>query len=276
MLIFSRYSWWLGAMAGLALFLAAANQVGLLTPFQGLFLSVTAPVESGLRAVFGPTASFLSDAGSIDDLREENRRLRLENEELQHDIVGLEQARARVAELEEALKIPSGAAFGERLAANIVHRDASAFTDVVSIDKGKNDGVRAGMVVVSSKGTLMGTVTEALDKQSFVRLITDSRSRVAAQVQDSKADGIIKGTANRQLAFDLAQAEINVGDTITTSSLTGRYPEGIPIGKVTEVGGTPQDTYRKVSVEPFVRMSTATAVLILTEFTPRSLVGTEP
>lgn len=276
MLIFSRYSWWLGAMAGLALLLAAASQTGLLSPFQGIFLTLTAPVDSGLRKVFEPAAAFLSDAGSIDDLRAENRQLRLENEALQQDVVGLAQARERVTQLEEALKIPSGAAYGDRLAANIVHRDASAFTDVVSIDKGTDDGVHEGMVVISTKGTLMGTVTESLGKQSFVRLITDSKSRVAAQIQETKADGIIKGTANRQLSFELAQAEIKVGDTIITSSLTGRYPEGLPIGKVTEVGGTPQDTYRSVEVEPFVRMSTATAVLVLTEFTPASPIGLQP
>lgn len=261
-------------MVGLALLLAAAGQSGILNPFQGAFLTASSPMEGVLSTVFEPVAAFLSDAGSINDLREENRKLRLENEDLQRSVVELQQATDRVRELEEALKIPAGAATGQRLAANIVHRDASAFTDVVSIDKGTNDGLRVGMVVVSSRGTLMGSVTRTLGDRSFVRLITDGKSRVAAQVLGTGADGIIKGSANRTLAFDLAQADIKVGDTIVTSSLTGRYPAGLPIGRVTEVGGNPQDLYRKVSVEPFVRMSTSTAVFVLTGFTPQPGGGT--
>jgi rod shape-determining protein MreC len=258
-------------MVGFALLLTLAGQVGILNPFQGVFLTATAPVEGAMTAVFEPVAAFLSDAGSINSLRDENRQLRLENEDLRRQVTELQDASDRVKELEDALNLPSSAATGQkRLAANIVHRDSSAFTDVVSIDKGTKDGLKPGMVVISSRGTLMGTITKALSDHSFVRLITDSKSRVASLVLSSRADGIVKGTANRTLTFDLAQADIKVGDTIVTSSLTGRFPEGLPIGKVTDVSGTAQDVYRTVKLEPFVRMSTATAVLVLTSFVPQT------
>ena len=42
----------------------------------------------------------------------------------------------------------------------VVTRDISPFTAVVRIDRGKNDGIRDGMVVVSAQGTLLGTVTK--------------------------------------------------------------------------------------------------------------------
>lgn len=273
MLIFSRYTWWVGAMLGSAVFLAAAGQVGVLHPVQGVFLVLTRPAEELLTSVFRPVAGFLSDAGSISDLREENRRLRLENEELRTQSISLQADAERVKQLEAALKISQGSTNEQYLAANIVHRDSSAFTDVVSIDRGTNSGVRVGMVVLSSQGSLMGTVTEVFSSRAFVRLITDSKSKVAAQVESSQADGIVKGAANRTLTFDLAQADIKVGDIIITSALTGRYPAGLPIGKVTDVSGTQQDLYRKVMLEPFVRLSTASTVLVQTSFTPQNLIG---
>lgn len=272
MLIFSRYTWWVGAMLGLTVFLTAAGQVGVLHPVQGAFLVITRPAEELLTSIFRPIAGFLSDAGSISDLREENRRLRLENEELRTQSISLQTDAERVKQLEEALKISQGAANEQYLAANVVHRDSSAFTDVISIDRGSNSGVRVGMVVLSSQGSLMGTVTEVFGSRSFVRLITDSKSKVAAQVQASQADGIVKGAANRTLTFDLAQADIKVGDIIVTSALTGRYPAGLPIGKVTDVSGTQQDLFRKVTLEPFVRLSTASTVLVQTSFIPQGLL----
>jgi rod shape-determining protein MreC len=276
MLIFSRYTWWVAAMIGLALFLTAASQVGLLNPFQGAFLTVTSPVERVFGGVFRPMAGLLSNAGDIGDVRDENKRLRLENETLQIQLVEARQDAARVKELEQALKLTEANKDEVKLAANVVHRDSSPFTDVVLIDRGSGSGIKVGMVVLSSQGTLMGTVTKVTARQSFVRLVTDSKSRVAAETEGSKASGIVKGTAGRSLAFDLAQADIKAGDIVVTSALTGRYPAGITIGRVTEVKGTAQDLFRTVKLESTVRLSTATTVLVLTSFTPTDVAGGSP
>ena len=83
MLIFSRYSYWVGAMVVLALLLAALSQLSFLDPVQGLVLRVTSPIERTISGTFRPVATLLSDAGNLNDIRDENRRLRLENEELQ-------------------------------------------------------------------------------------------------------------------------------------------------------------------------------------------------
>lgn len=269
MLILSRYSWWMGAMAALALLLAGAGQFGALAPFQGVFLTITSPLERATSAVFSPVASFLSDAGNIGELQEENRRLRLEVEELNNRLVGAEQDRERVKELEAALGIIESAQGDRRLPASVLFRTFSPFTASVAIDKGSNDGILPGMVVLSSNGTLFGTVTQTFGDRSFVRLITDSKSKVAAQALESHTDGIVRGGPQRTLTFDFAQADIAVGDTIVTSGLGGNYPAGLPIGRVSEVSGSSQDLFRKVTVEPLVRLSTANTVLVLTSFIPQ-------
>jgi len=268
MVIFSRYTWWLAAMAGLAVFLTLLAQVGALNPVQGAFLTATSPIERGLSAIFRPIASTFADAGELGDLREENRQLRLENESLLVENAELRADSERVKELEGALQIVQADSALTRVPANVIQRDASPFQDEIVIDIGSSDGVRTGMVVISSQGSLMGTVIKVLSGQSFVRLVTDSKSKVAAEVQETRADGIVKGTAGRKLVFDLAQADIKQGDMIVTSALTGRYPAGLPIGRVTEVGGTAQDLFRTVKLEPLVRFSTATTVLVLTSFQP--------
>jgi rod shape-determining protein MreC len=275
MLIFSRYTWWAGAMLGLAMLLTATSSVGVLNPVQNLFLSAAQPVEIALGEVFRPVAAVLSDAGDLNALREENRQLRLENEELRNQTIVLQQDTVELDELRQALGIQQGAEDEKLVLANIVHRDSSPFTDVIRIDKGTNDGVQAGMVVLSAQGSLMGSVTSAKADTAFVRLITDSRSKVAAQVEGSRADGLVRGAANRTLTLQLGPKDIKVGDTIVTSALTGRYPEGQPIGRVTDVKGSPQDLHPTVTLEPFVRTSTAQTVLVLTSFIPASGIGEE-
>jgi rod shape-determining protein MreC len=106
---------------------------------------------------------------------------------------------------------------------------------------------------------------------SFIRLITDSKSKVNAQVRDTRVEGIVKGGANRSVTFDLAQADIKVGDVIVTSGLGGNYQSGIPIARVSEVTGTPQDLFKDVKLEPLVRVSTVQTVLVLTSFVPQRL-----
>lgn len=271
MLIFSRYTWWVATMIGLAMLLAVVGQTGLLTPFQGVFLKVTAPVQGVLTTVFRPVAAFLSDAGSLNDLQDENAKLRLDNEELRNKVTTLQQGAEQVEELQKALGVTQNVASGTKLAASVVHRDSSPFTDVISIDRGSGDGIKVGMVVLSSQGSLLGTVTTVTSGAAFVRLITDTKSKVASQIQESKVEGITKGSPNRGVSFDLAvsQATINVGDTVITSGLGGNYPQGLPIGRVSEVSGSSQELYKKVTVEPLVRLSTARTVLVLTSFSPQ-------
>jgi rod shape-determining protein MreC len=205
----------------------------------------------------------------LGEIQDENRRLRVENERLENRVAELERDAALVEELEQALNITRAGGPETRISASVVHRDASAFSDVISIDRGASDGIRTGMVVVSSQGSLLGTVTTVLAGQSFVRLITDSRSRVTAQVQGSQADGIVKGGLNRDLTFEFAQAEVRAGDVVVTSGLGGNFPPGIPVARVTDVSGTPQDLFRKVKLEPLVRISTVRTVLVLTSFLPQ-------
>lgn len=273
MLIFSRYTWWVATMIGLALLLAVVGQTGLLTPLQGIFLTVTSPVQGALTTVFRPVAAFLSDAGSLNALQAENAKLRLDNEELRNKVTSLQQGAEQVDELRKALGVTQNVASGTKLAASVVHHDSSPFTDVISIDRGSSDGIKAGMVVLSSQGSLLGTVTTVTSNAAFVRLITDTKSKVASQIQESKVEGITSGSPNRGVSFELAaaQATITVGDTVITSGLGGNYPQGLPIGRVSEVSGNSQELSKKVTVEPLVRLSTARTVLVLTSFTPQRI-----
>ena len=267
MLTLNRYSYWVGAMIALAVLLAVVGRAGLLDPVQDGFLRVTGPLEEGTSSVFSPVASFFSDIGDIDRLQEENRRLLIENETLRNENAALRSDSALLDEYAEALGVVTADPSAERLAAGVLSRIQGPLTREVRIDRGANHGVAEGNPVLSVQGTLIGTVTEALPSSSFVRLLTDSRSSVAAQVRGSAADGIARGDGGA-LNFDLVEGDVSIGDIIVTSGLGGTYPPDIPLGEVTAVLGDSQDPFPTVRLQTPVRISTTRTVLVVTSFVP--------
>lgn len=269
----ARYRWWLATMAALALFLTVAGRVGALTPVHGAFVWLASPVTDGIRTIFSPVAAVLSDIGELRELQEENRRLRLENEALRAQVAELREDTSRLQELEAALGVIQAGSGQTLLAANVLARDASVLTHTAIIDRGTADGIREGMVVLSPSGSVVGKVTRALPRQAYVRLLDDSRSVVAVRVQETGLDGTLHATASRQLEVQLARGEVAAGNTVVTSGLGGEFPPGLPVGKVTEVSGTPQEMFRTVRVEPFAQLAALQTLLVLTSFTPQTLAG---
>ena len=205
MIVLSRYSWWAGAMLAFALALTLGARVGALGPVEGTVLRITSPAESGLTEIFRPVANFLGNVRELNDLREENRQLRVENEALRNQVTLLQEDQERIAQLEEALDILQSEDDEQRIAATIISQDKSAFTDVVSINRGTDHGVNVGNVVISPQGSLVGKVIEADATRSSVRLLGDTRSRVNAVILETDADGSVQGNANGSLSFELGR-----------------------------------------------------------------------
>jgi len=268
MAIFTRYSWWLGAMGGLAALLALMGQAGVLGPVQGLYLTVTRPLDRVITGLTRPVAGVLSDIGDLQDIRDENRALRIEVETLRNQVIELDLARERIEQLESALEIAQTRPAEQREFANVIKREVTPFTEVIHIDKGESSGIRKGMVVLSAQGTLVGSVVEVFRDVSIVQTISDSRSRVIARVVETGVEGTVAGTANRRLNFTLTVGAVNVGERVITSPLSGRFPPDIPIGVISEVSGAPHDINPTVRIEPFVRISDVTAVVVITSFVP--------
>ncbi len=267
MLIFSRYTYWAGAMVALAVLLAVVGRAGLLDPVQDVFLRTTGPLEEGVSSAFRPVANFFSNVRDLDRLEQENRRLLSENESLRNENAALRGDSERLREIEEALGYVGADPTTEQLAAGVLSRIQGPLTRELRIDRGTDHGVSEGNPVLSVRGTLIGTVIEALPGSSFVRLLTDSRSSVAAQVRGSPADGIAKGNGGA-LSFALVEGDVNIGDTVVTSGLGGTYPPDVRIGEVTAVLGDSQDPFPTVRLQTTVRISTTRTVLVMISFTP--------
>lgn len=234
---------------------------------------VSAPFEKAGEFVTRPARSVGSWASDFGVSRSELALLRRQNAEL----------RARNAELEEARqeneRVRSLVKFVETqdlevVGARVIGRPTNSWEGIIAIDKGTDDGVESGMPAIGVGG-LLGQVVEASESGARVRLITDQQSGVAAFVQRTRAEGIVRGSIDRELTFDFAsqEASVRAGDVVITSGTGGVYPKGILVGEVTKVAKQQNVLSPVIFVRPVVRLGEIEEVLILTGRTPQPETG---
>ncbi|MHB8575071.1 MAG: rod shape-determining protein MreC [Dehalococcoidia bacterium] len=266
----SRPVTWTISLLLLGLVALGLSRAGTVNPVRDATDRVFAPVEAGVHAVVSPMADFITNVGNYGSLKKENQDLRAENERLSTEVTQLREAQAQVAQtsaLNQSAQLFPNADFAT---ASVIARDPSNVHDSVLIDKGTNDNVRTGMIVIGRDGALVGTVTKAQGASSWVRLITDPDSDVNAEVQETRAMAIVTGALGHTLGlqFVASGTDVKTGDTVITSGLGGNYPKALLIGRVSKVAGGPLDLFKRIQIEPAVRPGTLESVLVMTSFTP--------
>ena len=152
------------------------------------------------------------------------------------------------------------------VAAKIVGIVPDPSRNEIVLDRGIDDGVTDGMVVVDSEG-VYGQVVQALSGSCVVILITDARLAVPARIQRTGLNAIVAGKGDSAgLALEHASitADIQRGDLLVTSGLAGVYPFGYPIGTVSSIEPDIAGVEAHVDVEPTADIHRRTWLLIVT------------
>jgi len=121
---------------------------------------------------------------------------------------------------------------------NIVAKDLTGLNNSLSVSAGSARGVKNGMPVINSEG-LIGQVIVVAENYAQVLPYSNSLFRVSAQVQESRAYGIVswRGNKNRELVLEFIPEtiDVEVGQLVETSGFGNQFPAGIPIGEITRV-----------------------------------------
>lgn len=132
--------------------------------------------------------------------------------------------------------------FFEPVNATVLNRNRGYWFNTLTIDKGKSDGIKEDMAVVTSHG-LIGKVSKVSNHSSEVKLLTsdDIQFRVSVSITTKNKDthAILNGYDQKRRRLKLvdvdSHSEIEKGDIITTSGIGGRFPRGIYIGVVDDI-----------------------------------------
>ncbi len=234
-------------------------------------LAVVGALQSSVRRVFHPVASFFSGLAHVASLQNENERLKDRVHELQVQAarsVSVEREKARLAALFH-LQVELGL---KGVAAVVIGQSVSNFEWSITINRGSSEGVALDMPVISGDG-LVGHVIEVSANTSKVLLIVDPKSMVAARLAASGQTGLLTGqTQKHDLRLDLFAPEVDASpDEIVETSgyqVPGGgdplYPPGILIGFVSRASIEPGSLQPLVTVRPAVDFSSLEFVEVVT------------
>lgn len=154
---------------------------------------------------------------------------------------------------------------GKILVAQLLAVASDPFTNQVVLDKGSRDKVFVGQPVLDAYG-VMGQVIQVGPLTSRVLLMNDSHSGVPVQLVRNGIRAIVVGdpySGKLRLVNIQQTADIRVGDVLITSGLGEHFPEGYPVGRVTQVLKDPGLQFSTIMVHPAAHLDRSRGVLLI-------------
>ncbi|MBI5731805.1 MAG: rod shape-determining protein MreC [Candidatus Magasanikbacteria bacterium] len=150
--------------------------------------------------------------------------------------------------------------------AEVVGKSAETAANIIIIDRGAKDQVVSGAAVVVGEGILVGKVIKTVDNFSFVRLLNDSQSRVAAAIAGrDRTLGILSGEHNLRLKLTMVPLteKLESGEKIITSNLEKGVSRGLLIGEIEKVEKELFQPFQTAIVKPLVDLDKLRVVSVL-------------
>jgi rod shape-determining protein MreC len=231
--------------------------------FKGGVSEVTGPALSLMGKPFGFVRHIFNSYINLIGTEKENRRLKLKLETLQLDYQRFTEIENENKRLKAVLDLMDQHK-NTMVAARVVGEDVKNWFKCIIIDKGRNNGIREKMPVVTAKG-LVGQTVEINKWHTKVMVMNDTNSSVDVYVEGKNTRGMLEGTGQNtlKLKYILKNDEIEIGDKLVTSGKDGIYPKGLNTGIVITVDRNKAGIFTDVDVMPFNNFKRLDEVLIV-------------
>ena len=122
--------------------------------------------------------------------------------------------------------------------AKVVGNTVNKRNNLITIDRGRADGVRPDMGVVSGLG-LVGVVYLAGDHYSVVLPVLNGRSRISCSIRGREYFGYLTwtgGDPTKAYVEDMPRhAKFKRGDWVETSGYSSIFPHGVAVGRIEKI-----------------------------------------
>lgn len=233
--------------------------------------AVTAAIKP-LQSAFAWTTNFVTEYLASFKLRKtieiEYNKLRAENDELIYKSLLNEELEAENERLRSLLGVYDNYREMNPIMATVTAKETSNWFQMFTIDKGAYHGIKENMAVINAEG-LIGYIYKVSDFSSEVISIVDSRSSVAALIESSRDQGIVRGTLGieEEAACRMYYLPVDLvprpGDTVVTSGVGLSFPKGLKIGVIRESTRYMDENKHYVVIEPYVDFMHIEEVIVL-------------
>jgi rod shape-determining protein MreC len=262
-----------GTLVVISLVLMSISSNPLIRELQHGVAFAFKPIQQAIDGVAGEVSSIATTIAEIDQLRQENATLRSENDLLDAESRTAAELRRENEALTALLQLRNGLDYETR-AVTVIARESSEARRALVIDRGSDDGLAVGQVVIGAGGSLVGRVTEVGTTIAHVVLISDPTSTVTGQLLSSAKTGKVVGQLGGALVMtDVdSAAEVARGEEVFTAGidigggLRSPYPKGLLIGRVIDVTIDPNEVVQTVFLEPAAPLDRLEFLLVITDY----------
>jgi rod shape-determining protein MreC len=159
------------------------------------------------------------------------------------------------------------------VAAKVIKNSITQSNNVITINKGSNDGLQSGMGVISSNRGVVGFILDVSPHFSTIRSLLHENTPISVSIKKNNAFGsLVWGDGN----YDFKKAyvkeipnhfKINVGDTVITSGYSkgasNGFPKGIEVGTISKNRISTGDSFMTLEVNLFNDFSTLQYVYVV-------------
>jgi len=228
------------------------------SPARNAGADIFGPVERVTHDVTDPVASLFDSISGGPSSQSTIANLQQENSALRAQLSSAQLSKAARQQLAQLLQLDAG---GYRIMAASVIAAGGDYSDTVTLDVGRSDGIKPDETVLNGSG-FVGTIIQVSEDTSTVQLADDASSVIGVQLEGSGEIGAVTGTGKsmsgpaamlRLTLFD-ANAVLEPGQQVDTYASVGDQPEvpGVPVGTVVSVHAGPGSLTQTALVRPFV------------------------
>ncbi|MBX7408593.1 rod shape-determining protein MreC [Clostridium chauvoei] len=220
--------------------------------------SVVSPLQKVVYKINDKIKGSLGFVFNFSKVKQENEDLANKNIELENKLLEYDKLKDENERLREVLNFKNSKNNYDYLGCEIIGYSGGNFTDGYIIDKGEDQGLKKGMVVIANKG-LVGQVTSTGSNWAIVESLINENIAVSVMVNSTReTTGILKGYRdhNNQNLIQVTNlpmdSAIKEGDVILTLGLGQIYPKEVRIGEVISVETDNVKVMKSAIVKPYV------------------------
>jgi rod shape-determining protein MreC len=156
------------------------------------------------------------------------------------------------------------------LPARVIKNSITLRNNMITINRGREDGIAEGMPVVSPNTGVVGYIRDVSAHLATIQSLLHQKTFISVSVKRNNAVGsLVWGERN----FDYRTASIkdipnhfklSLKDTIVTSSYSA-FPAGIPVGQVINTGVATGGNFMTIGIRLFNDFSTLQYVYVVTD-----------
>jgi rod shape-determining protein MreC len=207
----------------------------------------------------------------------ENEALREENQRLKLRLAQLETQAAEASRLASLLAFRDAYPNHPMVFARVIGAASDSGMRVIFINRGESDGIAKDMPVITPDG-IVGKVLQVFSGTAQVLLMTDKESGVGAMLENSRTQGVVRGSGEPTVSLDyiVNEQEVAVGERVLTSGQDRVFPKGLPVGTVlsAEPRRELRNPFQRIVVRPSARLDRLEEVIVL--LTREELVPAQP